>query len=73
MWAYNITHIYRDGKRIDIDPWDSELTFTAAPKPFDASFQVRAPKKREIIERDWKTVCKDTAKILEEIQPKRTA
>ena len=72
MWAYNITHAYRDGKRIDIDPWDIKLTFTAATNPFEASFQVRNQKKQDIIKRGWKAVCKDTAEILEEIRPKKT-
>ncbi|PYI03548.1 cytochrome P450 [Aspergillus sclerotiicarbonarius CBS 121057] len=70
MWAYNITHAYKDGKRIEIDPWAIKLTFTAATVPFMASFQVRSPKKQEIIERDWENVCKDPAQILEQIRPK---
>ena len=72
MWAYNIPHAYRDGKRINIDPLDIKLTFTAATNPFEASFQGRNQKKQDIIEREWKTVCEDTAEILEEIRPKKT-
>jgi cytochrome P450 len=72
MWAYDISHAYKDGKRIDIDPWDINFTFTAWSQPFDASFQVRSPEKQEIIEREWKTVCKDPVQILEQIRPKQT-
>ncbi|PYH32034.1 cytochrome P450 [Aspergillus neoniger CBS 115656] len=67
MWAYNITHSYKDGKRIEIDPWDIKLTFTAASKPFKASFEVREPKKQEIIEREWENATKDPVQIMEEI------
>ncbi|GKZ73713.1 hypothetical protein AnigIFM50267_010649 [Aspergillus niger] len=70
LWAYNITHSYKDGKRIEIDPWDIELTFTAAPRPFKASFQVRGSKRQEIIEREWQNVSKDPARILEDIRRK---
>ncbi|KAJ5466235.1 cytochrome P450 [Penicillium desertorum] len=72
MWAYNITHAYRDGKRNDINPWDIKLTFTASSRPFEASFQVRSPEKKKIIESEWQAVCKDTSQILEDIQPKKT-
>lgn len=71
MWAYNITYAYKDGKRIDIDPWDIKLTFTASSRPFDASFQVRSPEKQGIIKREWENVCKDPVQILEEIRPKK--
>ncbi|PYH69405.1 cytochrome P450 [Aspergillus vadensis CBS 113365] len=67
MWAYNITHSYKGGKRIEIDPWDIKLTFTAASRPFKASFEVREPKKQEIIEREWENATKDPVQILEEI------
>lgn len=72
MWAYNITHAYRDGKQVDIDPWDIKLTFTAATNPFEASFHVRNQTKHDIIERGWKAVREDTAEILEGIRPKKT-
>ncbi|KAJ5969470.1 cytochrome P450 [Penicillium viridicatum] len=72
MWAYNISYAYRDGKRIDIDPWDIKLSFTASSRPFDASFQIRSPEKQEIIEKEWKNVCKDTVQILEQIRPEKT-
>ncbi|PWY83874.1 cytochrome P450 [Aspergillus sclerotioniger CBS 115572] len=71
MWAYDITHAYEDGKRVEIDPWDIELTFTAASRPFKASFHIRSPEKQVIIERDWKNVCKDPVEILEEIQQRK--
>ncbi|RAK84844.1 cytochrome P450 [Aspergillus costaricaensis CBS 115574] len=67
MWAYNITHLYKDGKKIEIDPWDIKLTFTAASRPFKASFEVREPKKQEIIEREWENATKDPVQILGEI------
>ncbi|OOF98704.1 hypothetical protein ASPCADRAFT_2139 [Aspergillus carbonarius ITEM 5010] len=71
MWAYNITYAQKDGKRIDIDPWDLEIGFTATSRPFEASFKVRSPEKQSIIEREWENVCKDPAQILEDIRPKR--
>ncbi|GLA73509.1 hypothetical protein AtubIFM55763_004432, partial [Aspergillus tubingensis] len=55
------------GKKIDIDPWDIKLTFTAASRPFKASFEVREPKKQEIIEREWENATKDPVQILGEI------
>ncbi|GLA17049.1 hypothetical protein AnigIFM62618_004161 [Aspergillus niger] len=70
LWAYNITHSYKDGKRIEVDPWDIELTFTAAPGPFKASFQVRGSKRQEIIEREWQNVSKDSAQILKDVRRK---
>ncbi|CRL22191.1 Cytochrome P450 [Penicillium camemberti] len=71
MWAYDITHAYRDGKRVDIDPWDIEFSFTASSRPFEASFQVRSPEKQDIIESEWNVVCKDTVQILEDIRLKK--
>ncbi|EYE91096.1 cytochrome P450 [Aspergillus ruber CBS 135680] len=68
LWAYNISHAYRDGKKIEVDPWDLKFTFAAVSGPFEASFQVRSPKHQEIIEKEW-AAAKDIDSILDEIKP----
>ncbi|UNI25017.1 hypothetical protein JDV02_010725 [Purpureocillium takamizusanense] len=71
LWAYNISHAYRDGKKVEIDPWDLNFTFTAASNPFKASFQVRSPKHSQLIETAWENSERDVGKILEGIKPRR--
>ena len=73
MWAYNITHVSNNGKRVEIDPWDVEIGFTARPKPFSATFQARNAKMQEIIQADWSTVCKDHTRLLDAIQRRNSA
>ncbi|KAJ5124289.1 cytochrome P450 [Penicillium bovifimosum] len=71
VWAYDISYAYKDGKRVEIDPWDIKILFTASSMPFDASFKVRSAETQELIEREWENACKDTAQISGQIWPNR--
>ncbi|KAL3961135.1 hypothetical protein ACCO45_006252 [Purpureocillium lilacinum] len=69
LWAYTISHAYRDGKRVEIDPWDLKFTFTAASKPFDASFRARSPHHRQLIEAAWANSERELDVILDGMRP----
>ncbi|KAE8151104.1 cytochrome P450 [Aspergillus avenaceus] len=68
LWAYDISHVYRDGKKVEVDPWDLKFTFTASSAPFEASFSVRSPQHKGVIESTWAEAEKDIGKILESIR-----
>ncbi|KAJ5565977.1 cytochrome P450 [Penicillium sp. DV-2018c] len=71
VWAYDISCAYRDGKRVEVDPWDLKIMFTASSCPFDASFKVRSAERQELIEREWEGACKDLVLISEHIKPNK--
>jgi hypothetical protein len=67
--AYNFSHAYRDGKKVEVDAWDLILTAVVNSAPFDASLHLRSPKHQEIIEREWMAESKNRDKVLKEIRP----
>ncbi|OJJ45278.1 hypothetical protein ASPZODRAFT_69621 [Penicilliopsis zonata CBS 506.65] len=71
LWAFNTTHAYRDGKKVEIDPWDLKITLTLSSSPFEVEFHARSDKHRKIIEQEWLSTEKDVGVILEEIRPPR--
>lgn len=69
LWAYNINHMIRDGKTVEVDEWDIEHHFTSAPAPFEVSFEVRDEHRRQIIEQEFQGIEKDASRILHKIAP----
>lgn len=70
LWAYNISHVVRDGQTMEVEEWDIEHHFTSAPAPFEVSFEVRDERRREIIEQEFQDMEKDASQILREVAPK---
>ncbi|KAL1964789.1 hypothetical protein VTN77DRAFT_6656 [Rasamsonia byssochlamydoides] len=65
LWAYNINHSYKDGKRMKISPWDMAATGTVcSPAPFEVSFEVRSARHRHVIEKEWHLTEKDEISML---------
>ncbi|KJZ74418.1 hypothetical protein HIM_06228 [Hirsutella minnesotensis 3608] len=56
LWVFRFSHQYRDGHKVDVDPWATDGCSVTAPKPFEASLQPRSPKHRDLIEREWQAV-----------------
>ncbi|KAL3473717.1 cytochrome P450 [Aspergillus californicus] len=69
LWGYDFSHVYRDGKKVEVDPWDLILTAVVNSAPYEASFKVRSPKHQEIIERDWIAGQENRDRILRELKP----
>lgn len=68
IWAYNITHAYEDGKKVHIDPWSMSQATVVSPETFRASFEVRSPRHRDIITKNFAEVEKDASVYLEQIE-----
>jgi cytochrome P450 len=68
LWAYNIGHVYKDGERVSVDPWDVTFKTTAQPAPIAASFTVRTPQHQRIIQIEWKHAEKDSYVVLDLIR-----
>jgi cytochrome P450 len=69
LWAFDIGHASIGGVRQEIDEWAMTQGFNSRPMPFKASFKVRSDGRREVIEKEWQSVEKDVAVILNEIRP----
>jgi hypothetical protein len=67
LWAYDITP--GSGWEYDDNAWDPQ--FFTRPLNLRATFQVRSPTHREVIEREWLEADLDTERILDEIQQQR--
>ncbi|KAL4864051.1 hypothetical protein BDV12DRAFT_189221 [Aspergillus spectabilis] len=69
LWAYDFSHLYRDGKRVEIDAWDLILTAVVNSAPYEASFRVRSQRHQEVIEREWISGRGKRDQILRELKP----
>jgi len=67
LWSYHIGHNYENGKKHEIDPWDMTQGPDSRPMPFKASFRIRSPEHREVVEREWLDSEKDVDVLLEQI------
>ncbi|OJJ35401.1 hypothetical protein ASPWEDRAFT_40597, partial [Aspergillus wentii DTO 134E9] len=65
LWGYNIHHVYRGGKKVEVGAWDIDHGFVSGPKKFEVDFQVRSERHREVIEKEWMSVEKDTDVLLQ--------
>lgn len=69
LWAFDISHACdENGQRIEIDPWDMAQGTVSGPTPFKASFTVRSPNHRAIIEKEWDAAEKCAEVYLAKIQ-----
>ncbi|KNG84853.1 hypothetical protein ANOM_007659 [Aspergillus nomiae NRRL 13137] len=69
IWAYNITHAYRDGKRVDVDAWDSHNSFTSSPAPFPTVLRVRSQAHQQVIEEACSSAKEKLTTFLETFNP----
>ncbi|KAL5338233.1 cytochrome P450 [Aspergillus crustosus] len=69
LWAYELSHRYRDGKRVEIDAWDLILTAVVNSAPYEASFRVRSEKHQEVIEQEWGLGYEKRDQVLSELNP----
>ncbi|KAA8645106.1 uncharacterized protein ATNIH1004_009321 [Aspergillus tanneri] len=65
LWAYNISHTYENGQKLEVDSWSLTQEIGVRPIPFKALFRVRGTKRQEIIEQTWTAAEKDTDILLE--------
>ncbi|KFH42702.1 Fumitremorgin C synthase-like protein [Hapsidospora chrysogenum ATCC 11550] len=71
LWAFDITHAYKDGEKVEFDPWDLKFAFTASSKPHEASFQVRSQRHQSVIEREWNDTDRNIDSMLDKMKPDR--
>ncbi|KAE8133597.1 cytochrome P450 [Aspergillus pseudotamarii] len=69
VWAYTITHAYRNGEKVDVDAWDTHTSFTSSPAPFPTVLRVRSQTHQEIIEEAWTSTKEKLANFLGTFNP----
>lgn len=74
LWGFNIKHaIDQDGKRKEVDDMAFTSGFVSAPVPFEAVFEVRSERAREVIEREWEGAEKDVGVLLDRVKEAQKA
>jgi cytochrome P450 len=64
LWAYEITHQYKDGKKQEVNPWNMEQNMTSPPADFEALFRVRSQDHEKIIMREWNAAEKNSEALM---------
>ena len=68
IWTFDISHKYENGVKVEIDPLAMTQGFNSRPMPFKASFTVRSPGRRSIVEDSWRSEVKDVDVIMARIR-----
>ncbi|PGH01629.1 hypothetical protein AJ79_07877 [Helicocarpus griseus UAMH5409] len=69
LWGFNIKHaVDAQGKKKEVDDMALNSGFVCSPKSFDAVFEARSDRHREIIEREWMGAEKDIGVVLDGIK-----
>lgn len=68
LWAYNIRG--KDGERVVVSEESFTTGFVSAPKHFDAVFEVRSERHRDVVEKEFEGVEKDPIVLMEEVRKK---
>lgn len=68
LWAYDISLPGADDDKTDPDPWNLGSGLETQPPEFEAQFEVRGEKRREVIQSQWYQADKDAAMINDHIQ-----
>lgn len=69
LWAYDLTHAYEKGKRVEIDPHNIVRNILAGPVPFKAAFKPRSPERYRIVEENFSKIGEDEACIWDVCKP----
>ncbi|KAJ0420839.1 cytochrome P450 [Aspergillus carlsbadensis] len=69
LWAYNITHAYEKGKRVEINPHAIVQNILAGPVPFKAAFNPRSAEHYRILEEEFSKIGDDEASIWDVCKP----
>jgi cytochrome P450 len=67
LWAFDIGHAVEDGKEVPVDSMAMTQGFNSRPMPFKASFRIREPGRKAVIEKAWADAEKDVEVILNRI------
>lgn len=68
LWAFDFTHWYEDGKKIELDLLaKADKSIVWLPPRFKASIKVRSAARRAVIEQEWMATESDSDKVLEEV------
>ncbi|KAK6822378.1 hypothetical protein RU639_006960 [Aspergillus parasiticus] len=72
LWTFNLKHATRDGRIVELNPWDLETDGPACrARPFPAILEVRDMRHREAVEQAWLHAEKDVQRILSKISDSR--
>nr|QDO73503.1 PeniB [Penicillium griseofulvum] len=69
LWAYNITHAYEKGKKVEIDPHAIVQNILAGPVPFKGTFTPRDADRYRILEEEFSNIGQDEANIWDVCKP----
>ncbi|KAL1957207.1 hypothetical protein VTO42DRAFT_6241 [Malbranchea cinnamomea] len=74
LWGYNIKHaVDENGKKKEVDDMAFTSGFVSTPLPFEAVFEVRSERAREVIEREWNEAEKDVGVLLDQVKQAQIA
>lgn len=69
LWGFNIRNaVDANGVKKEVDDMALNSGFVCSPKPFDAVFEARSDRHREVIESGWNTAEKDVGVLLDGIK-----
>ncbi|OGE47192.1 hypothetical protein PENARI_c056G02180 [Penicillium arizonense] len=73
LWTYDVTHRYKDGKKIEVDPWNMQQNMTSSPEDFEAVFRIRSLERQKTVEDEWNTAEKDPEAIMNHVRSLATS
>lgn len=71
LWAYNVGHAYKNGRKVEVDSFARTPGAVSKPMPFRADFRIRSSKHWVVVQDTWVSTEKDLDVIMEGIGPGR--
>ncbi|CAI7586938.1 unnamed protein product [Penicillium bialowiezense] len=65
LWAFNISHVERDGKPVKVDPNNFIFRISLTPAAFEASFQPRSKHRETVVRKESENLMIDVGGILD--------